>query len=157
MHLLGTKLAFERLAPDEAPHHGWRELHNSMAGWRSHGARTALAARSPGLFFLAETLQGPVSEAAAKIAAVREFLKHGGEWEQGSGGSAAAGVHSMTPKSLGISGDRLGGMGTFNALASMSMKPTLATGMYGGWGGGDASSVIGAYQTMGAGGGAVGW
>jgi len=154
MHLLGEKIAFERLLPDEAPHHGWRELYDSQAGMRAHGARLGLARSRPGIFMLAEMLQGPVSELGQKLA----FLaKNAGDWEQGSGGSSAAGIHAMTPKSMGVSGDRLGGMGTFNALASMHMKPTLATGMYGGWGSGDVGSLMSSYQSMAAGGGPVGW
>lgn len=145
---------------DIAPHMSWRDAHRSLEESMRFPARARMARDKPGLFLLTSLFKNAsLEDVATRLAQVRGILKEGGEWEQGSGGSSAAGVYSMTPQSLGVPGSGLGGQGAFNSIASMQMRPTLASGMYGGWGGpggGDVGGVINSYRTM-AGGGPVGW
>lgn len=140
---------------------GWRGVWGGLKRHESEGGKARMARKAPVTFVASTALShlfkgASLQEAAEKLAQIRSWWqqKQAGEWEQGSGGSAAH-VISLTPQSLGVSGGGLGGSGVLQNIASMQMRPTMAGGMYGGWGGGDASSVVNAYR--GAAGGTVGW
>jgi hypothetical protein len=100
--------------------------------------RLARVGRLHPALLLAGTLlsKDTFKSAKEKVAALQEVLdkqaaRRGAGWDEDGGAQG----YAMTPKALGVSGGRLGGAGLFSEMVGQSMRPTFATGMYGGWGG----------------------
>jgi hypothetical protein len=93
---------------EEEPHSSWRDVRTSMSNSVGAGAESRLARKNPGLYVVGKLFGGSLKEATEKLAAVRDLLKEGGEWEQGSGGSASSGVMALTPRGHGGSREGVG-------------------------------------------------
>lgn len=137
------KVASDREDVDEEPHHSWRDSWEAPHETPRLGARARIAVKHPMAFMANEILNKTMSKQA--VLEILRDAKLAGEWEQGSGGSAA---HVMSLRQSNNS--RLGGAPLMRNMAAM-MRPTMDGGMYGGFGTGP--DLAAAYQSFGAGNG----